>query len=50
MTPRYAMTFAQEYNFDFGHNVRSELTVIRQYHRLFYAVSLSVDESLKRNW
>ncbi len=49
MTPRYAVTFAQEYNFDFGHNVRSDLTVIRQYHRLFYAVSLSIDESLKRN-
>lgn len=49
MTPRYTMTFAQEYNFDFGHNIRSDLTIIRQYHRMFYALSLSVDESLKRN-
>ena len=49
MTPRYTATFAQEYNFDFGHSVRSDLTIIRQYHRMFYAVSFSIDESLNRN-
>lgn len=49
LTPRYTATFSQEYNFDFGKSVRSDLTFIRQYHRMFYAVSVSVDESLKRN-
>ncbi len=49
LSPRYTATFAQEYNFDFGHNVRSDLTIVRQYHRMFYAVSFSIDESLKRN-
>ena len=49
MSSRYTVTFSQEYNFDFGKNVSSDLTVVRQYHRMFYAVSFSIDESLKRN-
>ncbi len=49
LTPRYLATFSQEYNFDFGKSVRSDLTLIRQYHRMFYALTVSVDESLKRN-
>jgi hypothetical protein len=49
LSPRYAATFSQEYNFDYGESVRSDLTIVRQYHRMFYAMSLSVDESLKRN-
>ncbi len=49
LTPRYTATFSQEYNFDFGHNVRSDLTIVRQYHRMFYALSFSIDESLRRN-
>ncbi len=49
LTPRYTATFSQEYNFDFGESVRSDLTIIRQYHRMFYAVSISTDESLRRN-
>ena len=49
MSSRYTVTFSQEYNFDFGKNISSDLTVIRQYHRMFYAVSFSIDESLKRN-
>ena len=39
----------QEYNFDYGQAVRSDLTVVRQYHRMFYAMSFSFDQSLKRN-
>lgn len=49
LTPRYTATFAQEYNFDFGRSVRSDLTIIRQYHRMFYALTFSADESLNRN-
>jgi len=48
-SPRYIGTFSQEYNFDFGQAIRSDLTVVRQYHRLFYAVSVSFDESLDRS-
>ena len=49
LNSRYTVTFSQEYNFDFGKNVSSDLTVIRRYHRMFYGVSFSIDESLKRN-
>jgi hypothetical protein len=46
---RYWITYAQEYNFDFGKNVSSNLAIIRQYHRLFYSLEFSIDNSLKRN-
>lgn len=45
---RYWITFSQEYNFDFGHNVSTDFAIIRQYHRLFYAFEVSLDESLNR--
>lgn len=49
LSPRYVATFSQEYNFDYGRAVRSDLTMVRQYHRMFYALSFSFDQSLKRN-
>lgn len=49
LSPRYVATFSQEYNFDFGEAIRSDVTVVRQYHRMFYAVSVSFDDSLNRN-
>lgn len=49
LSQRYTATFSQEYNFDFGKAIRSDLAVVRQYHRMFYSVSFSLDESLERN-
>jgi hypothetical protein len=49
LSERYTVTVSQEYNFDFGKNIRSDLTLVRQYHRMFYAISFSIDETLKRN-
>ena len=49
LTPRYTATFSQEYNFDYGEAVRSDLTIVRQYHRMFYGLSISFDQSLDRN-
>jgi hypothetical protein len=49
LSPRYVATFSQEYNFDYGEAIRSDITVVRQYHRMFYAVSVSFDDSLDRN-
>ena len=46
LNPRYTMTFGQEYNFDFGKNVRSEMGLIRKYHRIYYGFTLAADESL----
>ena len=48
LNPKYTATFAQEYNFDYGKNIKSELTILRRYHRMYYGFTFSVDESLKR--
>jgi len=49
LNERYTMMFAQEYNADYGKNVRSELAILRRYHRLYYSLSLATDESLDRD-
>lgn len=46
LDPRYTMVFAQQYDFDYGASIRSDLTLIRKYHRVNFAVTLSADESL----
>lgn len=48
--PRYTAVLAQEYNFEYGKTVRSELTLIRRYHRLMYGLNFSLDESLDRKF
>ena len=48
LSPRYTMSVSHEYNFDYGKSVRSDLTFIRRYHRLYYGLTFSVDESLDR--
>jgi hypothetical protein len=48
LNPRYTMAFSHEYNFDYGKSVRSDLTLIRRYHRLYYGLTFSVDESLDK--
>jgi hypothetical protein len=49
LNQRYSIAFSQEYNFDYGKNVKSDLTILRRYHRMLYGLTLSIDESLKRN-
>jgi len=46
---RYWVTLSQEYNFDFGKSVSSNFALVRQYHRLFYSIEASIDQSLKRS-
>jgi hypothetical protein len=46
---RYWVTFSQEYNFDFGKSISSNFALIRQYHRLFYSIEASIDQSLDRS-
>jgi hypothetical protein len=48
LNTKYTATFAQEYNFDFGKNIKSELTLLRRYHRMYYGFTFATDESLKR--
>jgi hypothetical protein len=48
LDPRYTIVFAQEFDLDYGVNVRSDITLIRRYHRIYYGLTFSVDESLDR--
>jgi len=44
--PRYTGVFSQQYDFDYGKSIRSDITLIRKYHRMNLALTLSADESL----
>ena len=46
--PRYTLVFAQQFDFDYGVNNRSDITLIRRYHRMFYSFTYSFDGSLDR--
>jgi lipopolysaccharide transport LptD-like protein len=48
LNSRYTLMVAQEYNFDFGKNVKSSIGILRKYHRMYYALSASSDKSLDR--
>jgi hypothetical protein len=43
---RYTVVLSQQYDFDYGANVQSEVTLIRRYHRMFWSISASTDASL----
>ena len=46
LDPRYTLVFAQQVDFDYGSNIRSDITLIRRYHRLFWGVTYSADNTL----
>jgi hypothetical protein len=46
LDPRYTAVFAQQYDFDYGANILTEIALIRKYHRMNLALTFSVDESL----
>ncbi len=48
INPRYTVTFAQQFDFDYGVNMRSDVTLIRRYHRIYYGFTFSADRSLDR--
>jgi hypothetical protein len=48
INPRYTVTFAHQYDFKREGRVASQISLIRRYHRLFYGLTYSVDESLDR--
>jgi hypothetical protein len=49
LDPRYTIVFAQQFDFDYGANIRSDISLIRRYHRLYWAITYSADESLDRH-
>ncbi len=48
LDPRYTLVFSQQFDFDYGAAVRSDITLVRRYHRLFWGLTYSADESLDR--
>lgn len=46
LDPRYTVVFSQQYDFEHGANMRSDIAIVRKYHRLYFAVAFSADESL----
>jgi len=46
INPRYTITYSWQYDFDFGSLIYNQATLIRRYHRLFYALTYRADESL----
>ena len=49
LDPRYTVVVSQEFDFDYGENVRNEITLIRRYHRVYCGLTFSVDESLDKH-
>jgi hypothetical protein len=46
LDPRYTIVFSQQFDFDYGANIRSDITFIRRYHRIYWGITYSADESL----
>jgi hypothetical protein len=46
LDPRYTIVFSQQLDLDYGANIRSDLTLIRKYHRVYWGLTFSADESL----
>ena len=48
LDPRYSVVFSQQYDFDYGASLRSEVMLLRKYHRMYWGFTFSADESLDR--
>ncbi|MEJ2649783.1 MAG: hypothetical protein P8016_15410, partial [Sedimentisphaerales bacterium] len=48
LDPRYSLVYAGQVDFDDGAAIRNDIALIRRYHRLFWSISYSRDESLDR--
>ncbi len=46
LDPRYTAVLAEQFDFDYGVNVRTDVTLVRKYHRMNLALTFSADESL----
>ncbi|MHC4536493.1 MAG: LPS-assembly protein LptD [Planctomycetota bacterium] len=48
LDPRYTLVYSGQLDFDYGKTVRSDFTLVRQYHRIFCGITYSADSSLDR--
>jgi hypothetical protein len=48
LDPRYTLIYSGQLDFDYGKTIRSDFTLLRQYHRIFCGITYSADASLDR--
>ncbi|MHC4336935.1 MAG: LPS-assembly protein LptD [Planctomycetota bacterium] len=48
LDPRYTVVFSQQFDFDYGAAIRSDIALLRRYHRMYWGLTYSADESLKK--
>jgi hypothetical protein len=48
LDPRYTVVFSQQYDFDYGASILSDIALIRRYHRVYWGITYSSDESLDK--
>ena len=48
LDPRYTAVYSAQYDFDYGAALRSDISLIRRYHRMYYGFTYSSDSSLDR--
>lgn len=46
LSPRYTITLAHQYDFDYSKRISTQVSLIRRYHRLYYAITFTQDETL----
>ena len=49
LDPRYTVVFSQQYDFEYGQNIRTDFTILRRYHRMYWSLTFSKDDSLDRS-
>ncbi|MCH7557849.1 MAG: LPS-assembly protein LptD [Planctomycetes bacterium] len=48
LDPRYTLIYSGQLDFDYGKTIRSDITLLRRYHRIYYGFTYSADASLDR--
>ncbi|HBG77632.1 MAG TPA: hypothetical protein DDW84_02115 [Phycisphaerales bacterium] len=46
LSPRYTIVLAHQYDFDYSKRISTQLSLIRRYHRLYYGITFTQDETL----
>jgi hypothetical protein len=49
LDPRYTVVLSQQFDLDYGLNIRSDITLVRRYHRLCFGLTYRADESLDQH-
>jgi hypothetical protein len=44
--PRYTLVLSNQYDFDYGDALRNDVTLVRRYHRVYWALTYSADQAM----